>query len=402
MTVAVTSPPEFMLTVACCRWPPSDERDCAVRLAVADLSNWDRFLPVVRRHRVEGLAYAALSAAGIEPPPPVARVLARHAHGIARHNLILAAETARLQGLFDAAVIPVLVLKGIPLALLVYKSLGQKHSKDIDLLVPPERAMQAWDLLEAQGYRLRHPRGPLNAPRRRLVLRYAREIALADPGSGCEVELRWRAATSPPLLAGVDAHSPYQTVTLPNGAGLRTLNDDDLFAYLCLHGADHGWSRLKWLADLNGFLAGRDNAEVLRLLRHAETIGAGVCAGLALILRDRLFGIAPPPPGDGGPALRAGARLRILTALAADIMVGPAAAIELEDRRFGTTRVALIRFLLGGGWANVMALGRDLSIRLDDVVRLPLPDALHFLYPILRLPLWLWRRVVGAGLRSRR
>lgn len=399
MTAAVALPPEFMLTVACCRWPSSEARDAAVRLAAADLSNWDRLLPVVRRHRVEGLAYAALSAAGIEPPSAVAQVLARRAHGIARHNLMLAAETARLQGLFDAAGIPVLVLKGVPLALLAYKSLGQKHSKDIDLLVPPDRAMQAWDLLEAQGYCLRHPRGPLNERQRRLVLRYAREIALADPDSGSEVELRWRAATSPPLLAGVDAHSPYQMVTLPNGAGLRTLKDDDLFAYLCLHGADHGWSRLKWLADLNGFLAGRDNAEALRLLRHAETIGAGVCAGLALTLRHRLFGGAPP---FGNAVVScSGARLRILTALAADIMVGPAAEVELEDRRFGSTRVALIRFLLGGGWANVVALGRDLSIRLDDVVRLPLPDMLHFLYLLLRLPLWLWRRIFAAGRRSK-
>ncbi|MBI1203316.1 MAG: hypothetical protein GC182_12460 [Rhodopseudomonas sp.] len=399
MTVAGTSSPEFVLTVACCRWPPSETRDHAVREAAAGPIDWDRLLRVVRRHRVDGLVHAALTAAGIEPPPAAATVLARRAHAIARHDLTLAAETARLQGLFDAAGIAVLVLKGIPLALLAYRSLGLKHSKDIDLLVPPERAMQAWELLEAQGYGLRQPRGSLSARQRRLVLRYAREIALADQNRGSEVELRWRAATSPPLLTGVDAYREYQTVTLSNGAGIRTLNDDDLFAYLCLHGADHGWSRLKWLADLNAFLAGKDDAEVRRLVRHAEAIGASVCAALALTLRHRLFGIAPP--ADGGAVPRAGARLRVLTALATDIMVGPAAEIELEDRRFGTTRVAMIRFLLGGGWANVMALGRDLSIRLDDVLRLPLPDALHFLYPALRLPLWLWRRFIGAGRRSK-
>jgi hypothetical protein len=27
-----------------------------------------------------------------------------------------------------------------------------------------------------------------------------------------------------------------------------------------------------------------------------------------------------------------------------------------------------------------------------DIVRVPLPRPLHFIYPLLRLPLWLWRR----------
>jgi hypothetical protein len=27
-----------------------------------------------------------------------------------------------------------------------------------------------------------------------------------------------------------------------------------------------------------------------------------------------------------------------------------------------------------------------------DVIRLQLPPVLHFLYPVVRLPLWLWRR----------
>jgi hypothetical protein len=390
MSVGGVASAEFVLTAACCRWPPSQSRDRAVRAAASNV-HWQRFAQVVRRHRVDGLVQAALLAADVEPPPAVAVTLAKRARAITRRNLGLAAESMRLQGLLDAAGIPVLVVKGIPLALSAYGSLGHKHSKDIDLLVPPDRAMQAWDLLEAQGYVLRQPPGPLSAPQRRLVLRYAREIALFHPTSRCDVELRWRAVISPPLLAGVDAHSPSRTIVVSGSAGLRTLNDDDLFAYLCLHGANHGWSRLKWLADLNAFLAGKDDAEVLRLLRHAEAIGAGVPAYLALVLRHRLFGVAPPVAL--GPVLRA--RLRVLTALAIDIMAGPDAAIELEDRRFGTTRVAVMRFLLGGGFANVAALGRDLSIRLDDVLRLPLPAPLHFLYPALRLPIWLWRRAAG-------
>ena len=78
-------------------------------------------------------------------------------------------------------------------------------------------------------------------------------------------------------------------------------------------------------------------------------------------------------------------------------MVGADATKELKERAFGTTRVALMQFLLGGGRRNVVAQCRVMSVRLDDIVRYPLPGPLHFLYPMLRLPLWLWRRRPQGG-----
>jgi hypothetical protein len=33
------------------------------------------------------------------------------------------------------------------------------------------------------------------------------------------------------------------------------LGEDDPVAYLCMHGALHWWSRLKWLADVNALIA---------------------------------------------------------------------------------------------------------------------------------------------------
>jgi hypothetical protein len=36
----------------------------------------------------------------------------------------------------------------------------------------------------------------------------------------------------------------------------------------------------------------------------------------------------------------------------------------------------------------------------NDVIDIPLPAALQFLYPILRVPVWLWRRMVKPRART--
>jgi hypothetical protein len=53
--------------------------------------------------------------------------------------------------------------------------------------------------------------------------------------------------------------------------------------------------------------------------------------------------------------------------------------------------------LLGHGWAFFAAQVRTAAVGIIDVISLPLPPYLHFLYPLLRLPLWLWRRATAAS-----
>lgn len=66
-------------------------------------------------------------------------------------------------------------------------------------------------------------------------------------------------------------------MTLPGLGTLNVLRREDEFAYLCVHGAGHSWSRLKWLADLNARLAGLEAQRIAGLYRYAEARGAG-CA----------------------------------------------------------------------------------------------------------------------------
>lgn len=387
--------PEMRLVTACSRWPATPERDAAVR-AAAIAVDWALFDKLIARHRVLGLAYAALSSAGVALPETLARSLMTRVGQIAGQNRVLAMESARLQFMLDAAGIPSLLVKGAPLAQLVYGSQALKHAKDIDLLVRPADLAAALALVRADGYQLWLPARELSERQLGDVMRHSRDIALVDRKRRVQLELHWGLTDNPRMLPGLNATAASQTVMLgPDGPSVRTLGPDDLFAYLCVHGAAHGWIRLKWLADVAALAGQGAPDEIDRLYRAAAANGVGECAAQALLLAGMLLEL--PLPQALAEELRASRRVRKLVAVALDIMAGPGAEREIAHRRFGQARLIRARFLLSRDW-------RDLGVNivahmtaLDDVLAIPLPSRLHLLYPVLRVPLWIGRRVGAVG-----
>ncbi|WP_034157442.1 nucleotidyltransferase domain-containing protein [Sphingomonas sp. ERG5] len=389
--------PEMRLVAACCRWPATPARDAVVTAAAIGI-DWRLFAKLVARHRVVGLAYAALSSAGVTVPGTIARSLMTRVAQMAEQNRILAVESVRLQVMLEVAGIPSLLVKGAPLAQLAYDSLALKHAKDIDLLVRPEDLATALALVRADGYQLWLPARALSERQLRDVMRHSRDIALIHRERRVQLELHWGLTDNPRMLAGLSASAATQTVTLgKEGPGVRTLGPDDLFAYLCVHGAAHGWIRLKWLADVAALVGQGAPDEIDRLYRAAVARGVGECAAQALLLAQMLLDLTVPLAL--AEELGASRRVRKLVAVALDIMVGPGAEREIGDRRFGQAKLIRARFLLSRGW-------RDLGVNivthmtaLDDVLAIPLPSRLHLLYPLLRVPLWIGRRVgvVGRG-----
>ena len=186
-------------------------------------------------------------------------------------------------------------------------------------------------------------------------------------------------------------------VPLTGAAGLRTLGDEDLFAYLCMHGALHWWNRLKWLADVNALLAGLSEDAVERLVSAAEVRGTGRAATQALVLCQLLWGT----PVSTAPlaTLRKSVTVRWLKVTALRAMTAGQGERDPHDAPFGTTRGSLTTFLLRRSWRYRLAeLNRHLTNQ-TDVLTVPLPKQLRFLYPVLRLPLWGWRHTARAAMR---
>jgi hypothetical protein len=387
MTPALSQ--EFQLAAACAMWPPSDRRTEAICAAASGPLDWARFLRVARRHRILGLAHQGLTEARLAIPPEIRREIGARAATMVRENLAMAAEALRLQRRFDEAHLPVLFVKGSSLAMLVFGNLGLSSSQDIDLLVPREALPAATELVARAGYRRSDPPPGISDAQLRQLLPLRRDLGFVHQTTGLPIELHWRLFGNPHAMAEDGIMAASREVPLNDTMGLRTLGDEDLFAYLCMHGALHSWNRLKWLADVNALLASTPGGRIERLVRAADVRGTGRAAALALLLCRRLLGATLPTQLTA--TLGKSATVRWLEATALQAMTTGHGEQDPHQARFGTTRGSLSTFLLSGSWRYRL---KELNLHLNnqaDMLTMPLPERLRFLFPFLRLPLWVLR-----------
>jgi hypothetical protein len=336
----VTGSTEFRLAVECCRSSFSAGDATTISLSLESV-DWTRFLRLVRFHRIEGLAWNSLSKHNI--PPQVSSGLADAARQIAARNLRATAECRRLLERFEAAATPLLFLKGLTIGALAYGSAAPKDAVDIDLLVDPSAIAASAAILRELGYRLVLPReSPAD-----VVLhawhRGRKESVWARDNPPAQIDLHTRPADNPCLIPAIAVQSPSQRVEIGAGAHLPTLADDQLFAYLAVHGASSAWFRLKWIADLAGLLHRRDAGEVERLYRCSQGLGAGRSAGQALLVADDLFGTLSQNPALRSE-LKSDSRTRLLyRAALRQLLRAPA---EPTDQRFGTFTIHWTQFFL--------------------------------------------------------
>jgi hypothetical protein len=319
--------PEWSFVLACCRHVSRGAGAERVRAAAAAGLDWPLVERIARRHRVEGLVHKALADAGVGSP------FASAANVIVRRNLAHAAEAARLHARLEEAGIRHLFVKGVTLDILAWRSLAVKSSIDIDVLVDPARYGEACSLLFEAGYACTHP-GGRSAPEIEAYARRNKDSVWNHRRRGITVELHQRLAGNTALLPTLSAHSPSQQVDVSPGIALPTLARDELFAYLCVHGALTAWSRLKWPADLTALLAREDDLE--GLYRRAALLAPGRAVPQALLVCEALFGL---PLGRLSEELRRDKRNLWLARTALETMVRGGADAELSDQPLGTARI---------------------------------------------------------------
>ncbi len=279
---------QFALAVECCRWTFAGADPSAIHRLAASVQ-WDQFVRVSRRHRIEGLVWHCLRSHTIDLPPTIERALATDAEAVAQHNLRAAWQSALILETFRKAGIPLIFIKGLSLGKLAYGDPFLKTGWDIDILVAGEQVLAAAAELERLGNRQMIP-GPGGGVRAlQQWHRDRKESVWHSERENMTVELHSRLADNPDLIPVIGMRSPTQLVEIAPGILLPTLSTDDLFAYLCVHGASSAWFRLKWLADLAALLNGCASDQITRLYQRSQELGAGRAAALALLLVQGMF-----------------------------------------------------------------------------------------------------------------
>jgi hypothetical protein len=339
----VTFAAEFKLALNCCQRSFRGEMSAAITLPKG--LDWLKFLRLVRFHRIEGLAWNALS--DVEIPDDVRARLSGAASAIAAQNLEALAECRSLHDRFEAANVPLLFLKGLTLGALAYTNPLIKAAIDVDLLIDSKHLRNAADVLRNAQYDLVAPRHvPDDATLSAWHVSW-KESVWGKDSPRLQIDLHTRTADNPRLIPSIGAHSPCQIVAVANEARLPTLADEELFAYLAVHGASSAWFRLKWISDFVGLVHDRSGDEIIHLYQRSQQLGAGRASGQALLLADELFGILKQIP-DLRHELERDRAIRRLYRAAVGLLSGDPG--EPTDTPWGTFAIHWTQFLLLPGF----------------------------------------------------
>lgn len=315
--------PTFRLLLATLQWPEPDSS--ILRGSAPPTVDWQRFIMLANRHRVGPLALRSLISSGLELPEGLAGQLEKARATAVFAEMTIATEFIRLQQILCSDGIDPILLKGPGLSLRAFGELGLRTYRDLDLLIDEEAVATASALLISAGYELLEPRSE-NGPDA-LWCKVHKDALFRNRETGLAVELHWRLFDNRSLMAERELPAPVELGLPPLETALVLPLEAEL-PYLCIHGALHGWSRLRWLADVNALIHSASEEFLLGSARKTPAVAQ------SLILCRELLGASFAPAVN--QLLDGSLRGRWLAKLAwAEIL--RSGTRELESVPFGST-----------------------------------------------------------------
>ncbi|WP_307475725.1 nucleotidyltransferase domain-containing protein [Cytobacillus purgationiresistens] len=353
-------------------------------LTLKENIDWHLFLELAMHHRVFPLVYSRLFKQNHGLLPSfVMESLERSYKRNTFHMLHLSAEMEKINEMFLDNGIKSLFLKGPILAKELYGDLSLRTSGDIDLLIHIEDIAKADRLLVSFGYKQdEYIHSLLNDWKWR-----HHHFTYYHEAFGTKVEVHWRLNPAPSNEPAFhELWQRKQRSTTHQASRLFFLGNEDLFFFLVTHGARHGWSRLRWLADIHQIVEkGLNWTKVELLLRKHK--GKKI-AGQALILSAVLFQTDVPKDAQMFITRKA-------NQLAAQALFYLRNKVNLHSGKVPRDVAkyhALHLFSLMSYQQKIAYIFMMLHPLYSDLETLPLPRKLHFLYYPLRPFLWTWRK----------
>lgn len=354
--------------------------------------NWSHFLELVRHHRVYPIIFKSLKETSKDwIPPHILEALRQEYHRNTFMMLHLSGEMEQVSRLFSEHKIRPLFLKGPVIAVDLYGDVSLRTSCDLDVLVPIDDLGRTEELLVNLGYKKDdYIESVLNDWKWR-----HHHITFFHPKKGIKLEIHWRLNPGPAKEPTFDELWERRRVSSITKYPVYFLGKEDLFLFLVSHGARHGWSRLRWLGDIDQVVRrGLDWDGVYFLLKKYQYHYVG---GQALLLAIELLGspkVEQMKPLIGGTRpnkLAQEALFYLKQMVNLHTIPVPEEVARYHKRHLFSLMSPQQKILFS------MSLFYPYP---EDAKTLPLPESLHLLYFPLRPVLWIWRKTRKQAVSS--
>ncbi|MGG0185192.1 nucleotidyltransferase domain-containing protein [Bacillus rhizoplanae] len=246
--------------------------------------DWNKFLELAMHHRVYSLIYSKMKEMDEEfVPLHVVQTLYRLFKKNTFQMLYLSAEMEQVSKLFTENEIRTLFLKGPVLAHDLYGDISLRTSCDLDILIPIHKLEEAESLLLEQGYvKDEYIQTILNDWKWR-----HHHITFFHPQKQIKLEIHWRLNPGPGKEPSFEELWEQKRKSTLTSYPVYLLGSEDLFLFLVSHGARHGWSRLRWLVDINQMV--RQDLNWKKVNELFKKYQCGHVGGQALVLATELL-----------------------------------------------------------------------------------------------------------------
>ena len=394
---------ELKLLLLCARTIRGDADEAAIRRLLADGIDWTVFARLAIDHGLAGFAGHVLSLAAPDAvPEEIGEAFRKNVDSTRARNRALFDRLAEIMDTLSKSGVDAIPFKGPVLALEAYGDLGFRVFQDLDFLIRDSHLAAAMTILGKLGYERKER---LTAAQLELIQRLQGQDFLYSKAAGIGVEPHTR-LTPNRMALGIDYAGLWERARpkVLNGHTMLTLEPEDHFLILAIHGGKELWWNIKWACDVAAFMASHPQLNWTAIAMRARAQGCLRMVLLAATLAQKFFDAEIPEailPAQTADSAIEPMTERILARWLADSASGPPSNNKLSLDRLrlhdGVLRraryAARTWFLPGPRYVAWIALPRRLSFAYVP---------LRLVHNLALFPLWrIYRHVRSRPMRAR-
>ena len=362
-------PPALQLLIILCKTEWS-EFDLAF-MQEHRSTNQDLLLQWATRHRVEPLLWKAQQKIRLFSASFSDR-LEKNVRENQRRALQSKALQAKLFGLMQEKDISGFFLKGTAIAERFYDDVAERHVLDLDLCVGEDNIQWMTEELIRLGFQPSPNILHFNPAQWNYFKTTHHDIYFSSSAGRYSppIELHWRLRSS----FGDFDFNP-----------IGPMHPSDEFLYLCVHGTEHGWFRLKWLMDMPRIIL-KSGLDWNSIVQRAVELNCSKHLDITLLVLDG-SGIMPLP--DALRSMLDPVKYRYQLNYIAKAIGSTSHFNETDQNRWNYFRY--LWSLSSHKWNGRFILNFLTSP--NDWKIISLPSSLFFLYFLTRPFLWAYRRI---------
>lgn len=235
------------------------------------LVDWKLFFELAHKHRLISHVVKQIKQYPNILKSEIKKQLIEKQQGLSRKALLYSQYVLKIHEGLNQKNIPHTFFKGPLLSLELYKDIGFRDYRDIDLLVPLSHIENARKIIQEFGFVMLAPKKTLSKKQKKINYTISHHYHLTKPNTPIEVELHWN-------LANPKTYLPLETKKIIADSinieiakqNLPYISKPENIVFLAAHGAIHQWYRLFWLKDFSEIICQSSNEDIYKAWKLSQ------------------------------------------------------------------------------------------------------------------------------------